>query len=87
MSCTHAHAQLSDLPNGAGAMWQGLLLDCDAATLTVWVNGERKGVMVRPGMTDVDGEPVGRLEGPLRWAVALGPNASVEIAGALSPPA
>ena len=40
-----------------------------------------------PSMTDVDGEPVGRLEGPLRWAVALGPNASVEIAGALSPPA
>eukprot|EP01045_Picozoa_sp_COSAG04_P054805 COSAG04_NODE_24704_length_318_cov_0.666667_1_plen_105_part_11 len=28
---------------------QGLLLDCDAATLTVWVNGERKGVMARPG--------------------------------------
>ena len=53
-------------------MAQGLLLDLDAATLTVWVNGERKGVMVRPGMTDVDGEPVGRLEGPLRWAVALG---------------
>ena len=66
---------------------QGLLLDLDAATVTVWVNGVWKGVMVRPGMTDVDGEPVGRLEGPLRWAVALGPNASVEIAGALSPPA
>ena len=65
---------------------QGLLLDLDAATVTVWVNGVRKGVMVRPGMTDVDGEPVGRLEGPLRWAVALG-TASVEIAGALSPPA
>ena len=39
------------------------------------------------GMTDVDGGPVGRLEGPLRWAVDLGPNALVEIAGALSPPA
>eukprot|EP01045_Picozoa_sp_COSAG04_P044355 COSAG04_NODE_15006_length_547_cov_0.738839_2_plen_35_part_01 len=34
---------------------QGLLLDCDAATLTVYVNGERRGVMVRPGMTDNDG--------------------------------
>ena len=68
-------------------MVQGLLLDCDAATLTVWVNGERKGVMVRPGMIDDGGQPVGRLEGPLRWAVALGPNASGEIAGALSPPA
>ena len=55
--------------------------------MTVWVDGERTGVMARPGMTDVDGEPVGRLEGPLRWAVDLGPNASVEIAGALSPPA
>ena len=66
---------------------QGLLLDCDAATLTVWVNGERKGVMVRPGMTDLQGEPVGRLEGPLRWAVDLGSEASVAIAGPLPPPA
>ena len=65
---------------------QGLLLDLDAATLTVWVNGERKGVMVRPGMTDEFGDPMARLEGPLRWAVDLGPNASVEIADALSPP-
>ena len=64
---------------------QGLLLDCDAATLTVWVNGERKGVMVRPGMTDSAGEPVGRLEGPLRWAVDLS-AASVAIAGPLPPP-
>ena len=48
-----------------------MLLDCDAATLTVYVNGERKGVMVQPGMTDTNGEPVGRLEGPLRWAVDL----------------
>ena len=28
-----------------------MLLDLDAATLTGWVNGERKGVMARPGMT------------------------------------
>ena len=66
---------------------QGLLLDLDAATLTVWVNGERKGVMARPGMTDSSGQPVGRLEGPLRWAVDLGPNASVAIAGPLPLPA
>ena len=67
-------------------MAQGLLLDLDAATMTVWVNGERKGVMVRPGMTDdEDGEPVGRLEGPLRWAVDLY-EASVAIAGPLPPP-
>ena len=63
------------------------MLDCDAATLTVWVNGERKGVMVRPGMTDDDGEPVARLEGPLRWAVDLSPNVSVAIAGPLPLPA
>ena len=65
---------------------QGLLLDCDAATLTVWVNGERKGVMVRPGMTNNYGEPVARLEGPLRWAVDL-QNVSVAIAGPLPLPA
>ena len=65
---------------------QGLQLDLDAATLTVWVNGERKGVMVRPGMTDRDGQPVGRLEGPLRWAVDV-QRASVAIAGPLPPPA
>ncbi len=67
-------------------MVQGLLLDLDAATLTVWVNGERKGAMVRPGMTNVRGEPVGRLEGPLRWVVDLGTDASVAIAGPLPPP-
>ena len=65
---------------------QGLLLDLDAATLTVWVNGERKGVMARPGMTDVDGLPVGRLAGPLRWAADLN-NASAAIEGPLPPPA
>ena len=58
-----------------------MLLDLDAATLTVWVNGERKGVMARPGMTNSYGQPVGRLEGPLRWAVDLGsevPNLGAE---------
>ena len=66
---------------------QGLLLDLDAATLTVWVNGEREGVMVRPGMTNNHGDPVGRLEGPLRWAVDVGRGASVAIAGPLPLPA
>ena len=71
-------------------MVQGLLLDLDAATLTVWVNGERKGVMARPGMTydfpgeDYHGEPVGRLEGPLRWAVDM--DGEVKIDGPLPPP-
>ena len=68
-------------------MVQGLLLDLDAATLTVWVNGERKGVMVRPGMADRDGKPVGRLEGPLRWAIDLAANTSVAIEGPLPLPA
>ena len=70
---------------------QGMLLDLDAATLTVWVNGERKGVMVRPGMTDRDGQPVARLEGPLRWVAELyrhhDSDASVAIAGPLPLPA
>ena len=66
---------------------QGLLLDLDAATLTVWVNGERKGVMVRPGMTNQHGEPVGPLEGSLRWAqTCLGVGASTAIAGPLPLP-
>ena len=66
---------------------QGLLLDLDAATLTVWLNGERKGVMVRPGMTSRGGEPVARLDGPLRWAVDLYGGSSVAIGGPLPPPA
>ncbi len=65
---------------------QGLLLDLDAATLTVWVNGERRGVMARPGMTNWNGTPVARLEGPLRWAVALARTTSVAIEGPLPPP-
>ena len=65
---------------------QGLLLDLDVATLTVWVNGKQKGVAVKPGMTNEDGAPVGRLEGPLRWVADLA-LASVAIAGPLPPPA
>ena len=66
---------------------QGLLLDLDAATLTVWVNGERKGVMAQPGVYGDDGEPVPRLEGPLRWVVDVGADKSVAIDGPLPPPA
>ena len=65
---------------------QGLLLDCDAATLTVWINGERKGVTVRPGMADYHGQPVGRLEGPLRWAVSLFSDTGAAVEGPLPPP-
>ncbi len=56
------------------------------ATLTVGVNGERKGVMVRPSMTDNMGQPVARLEGPLRWAVDVN-RGSVATGGPLPPPA
>ena len=67
-------------------MLQGMLLDCDAATLTVWVNGERKGVAVRPGMTDVYDDPVGRLVGPLRWAVDVTGGTCAAVEGPLLPP-
>ena len=60
-----------------------MLLDCDAATLTVYVNGVRKGVMVRPGMTE-DGQQLPRLEGPLRWAVDL--DGGVKVDGPLPLP-
>ena len=42
--------------------------------------------MVRPGMTFGDGRPVGRLEGPLRWAVDVGIDASVAVGGPLPLP-
>ena len=63
-----------------------MLLDCEATTLTVWVNGERKGVMVRPGMTDRFGGPIARLEGPLRWVADLS-HGEVAMAGPLPAPA
>ena len=84
--CPHAAPLTPLTPLIALCAAQGLLLDCDAGTLTVWVNGERKGVMVRPGMTDSRGERVvGRLEGPLRWAVDMW-TTSVAIEGPGSPP-
>lgn len=64
---------------------QGLLLDLDMATLTVWLNGVRKGVAVYPGMTSEDDEPLARLEGPLRWAVEL-QEASIGITRPLALP-
>ena len=65
--------------NAAHTLW------CRACTLTVWVNDERKGVMVRPGMADEEGAPVSRLEGPLRWAD--GYDCCMAIEGPLPPPA
>ena len=72
---------------------QGLLLDLEAATLTMWVNNKLHAIMVRPGMVDNEGgQTMARLEGPLRWAadVTVGgggeEGAVVAIEGPLPPP-
>ena len=68
-----------------------MLLDLDAGTLTAYVNSERKGVMVRPGMTTGNswraGDLVCRLQGPVCWVVDLSGSASVAIDGPLPLPA
>ena len=51
----------------------------------MWLNGERRGVMVQPGMKTQKGKPVAPLVGPLRWAVDLY-GASVRIDGPKPPP-
>ena len=59
--------------------------------LTVWINGERKGVMIQPGTTyDMPhyghhGKPVARLKGPLRWAVDACGGATIEVGRAPLP--
>eukprot|EP01046_Picozoa_sp_COSAG06_P057876 COSAG06_NODE_11431_length_1511_cov_5.956799_1_plen_168_part_00 len=57
----------------------GLLLDLGQRTLSVYLNGARRGVMVAPGMKNQWGDVVGSLAGPLRWAVDVGCGASVGI--------
>eukprot|EP01046_Picozoa_sp_COSAG06_P001669 COSAG06_NODE_56_length_27627_cov_106.527136_22_plen_168_part_00 len=59
----------------------GLLLDLGQRTLSmsVYLNGARRGVMVAPGMKNTRGEAVAPLAGPLRWAVDVGNGASVRI--------
>jgi hypothetical protein len=57
----------------------GLLLDLGQRTLSVYLNGARRGVMVAPGMKKVFGEAVVSLAGPLRWAVDVFDGASVHI--------
>ena len=64
----------------------GLLLDLGQRTLSVYLNGARRGVMVAPGMKDQDGEAVASLAGPLRWAVDVGLGASVRIERKAPPP-
>eukprot|EP01046_Picozoa_sp_COSAG06_P043936 COSAG06_NODE_5838_length_3250_cov_27.950492_2_plen_159_part_00 len=58
----------------------GLLLDLGQRTLSLYLNGARRGVMVAPGMKNTRGEAVAPLAGPLRWAVDVGYGASVRIA-------
>eukprot|EP01046_Picozoa_sp_COSAG06_P041638 COSAG06_NODE_5193_length_3646_cov_8.121229_2_plen_189_part_00 len=58
----------------------GLLLDLGQRTLSMYLNGARRGVMVAPGMKNYEGRAVGSLVGPLRWVVDVGYGASVRIA-------
>ena len=64
----------------------GLLLDLGQRTLSVYLNGARRGVMVAPGMKDGSGDAVAPLAGPLRWAVDVGLRASVRIERKPPPP-
>ena len=78
---------------GSGSNWEGmpqigeikrgdvvgLLLDLGQRTLSVYLNGARRGVMVAPGMKNRDGGAVASLAGPLRWAVDVFGRASVRI--------
>jgi len=57
----------------------GLLLDLGQRTLSVYLNGARRGVMVAPGMGNTSGGAVASLAGPLRWAVEVCEGASVRI--------
>jgi hypothetical protein len=45
----------------------GLLLDLGQRTLSVYLNGAWRGVMVAPGMKNRNGDVVATLVGPLRW--------------------
>jgi hypothetical protein len=64
----------------------GLLLDCGQRTLSVYLNGARRGVMVAPGIKNIYGGAVASLAGPLRWAVDVGFGASVRIERKAPPP-
>eukprot|EP01046_Picozoa_sp_COSAG06_P042692 COSAG06_NODE_5477_length_3455_cov_29.898391_3_plen_206_part_00 len=63
----------------------GLLLDVGQRTLSVCLNGARRGVMVAPGMKSGIGGAVAPLAGPLRWAVDVAWGGSVRIAAAIPP--
>ena len=67
-----------DLPRGVDRI--GLLLDMDRQTLTVYRDGKKVGVMVRPGMANPRGKPIAPLVGPLRWAVDVCGERDSEVA-------
>jgi hypothetical protein len=67
-SSWEGHTQLHEIKQGDVV---GLLLDLGQRTLSVYLNGARRGVMVAPGMKNHLGEAVASLAGPLRWAVDL----------------
>jgi hypothetical protein len=64
----------------------GLLMDLGQRTLSVYLNGARRGVMVAPGMKNWRGEAVAPLAGPLRWAVDVEQGTSVRIERKPPPP-
>ena len=57
----------------------GLMLDLGQRTLSVYLNGSWRGVMVAPGMKNRYGDVVLSLAGPLRWVVEMGIGGSVHI--------
>ena len=85
---------------GYGSIWEGmpqmdeikqgdvvgLLLDLGQRTLSVYLNGARRGVMVAPGMKNIYGRAVAPLAGPLRWAVDVHNGASVRVERKPPPP-
>jgi hypothetical protein len=64
----------------------GLLLDLGRHTLSVYLNGSRRGVMVAPGMKNRGGGAERELSAPLRWVVDVGHGASVRIERGQAPP-
>ena len=62
----HLYSSLSPLPDRNRVCWD---------SLTVYVNGEEKGVMVKPGVqlapSRADGKALPELELPLRWAADI----------------
>jgi hypothetical protein len=64
----------------------GLLLDLGQRTLSVYLNGARRGVMVAPGMKDHRGDVVVSLAGPLCWSAFVGVGSAVRIEHRPAPP-